>query len=454
MNCNFDEERLTVTKKYYGNKFDFKEIRNYIKSSSKNLFASFQYKNSKTPLIQPRGGFPTFDKQIDLYDSLNKAGADIFPLTIDSNTRLNDYQKATSMLKISEETNRDLLNGYPLISHGFHTTRKLIERHNKPISLRHGTPDARLLVETALASGIYEIEGGPISYVLPYSKNFPMDKSFLYWKYIDKLCSQYSGLNEEISRESFGALTATMVPPIMTIVVQVLEMLLSLEEGVKSFSVSFSQTGSISQDIVLSNVLRKVSNKYVNLFGFKGVTISLVYHQWMGAFPYSKQNSVALINMSSMIGVMIDADKIITKTQDEAFGIPTKESNAESVQQAKYIVGILAGIPSINNEGEESALESAVDEIIGVVLNDKASTLWRKVFNSVKKGYIDIPFSPHIINNNRLVTLRDKNNNIRIYNKGNLPLSTRFEKFEKNQLDANSEIKIVESIMRDINIML
>ena len=155
-----------------------------------------------------------------------------------------------------------------------------------------------------------------------------------------------------------------------------------------------------------------------------------------------------------MIGLMIGADKIITKTQDEAFGIPTKESNSEAVQQSKYIIDKLAGIPSISNMEEELMLEEEVNEIMDAVLNDKASTLWRKVFNSIKKGYIDIPFSPHEINNNRLVTIRDKNSSIRIYNKGNLPLSAKLEKFEKNKLNKDSNVKIVDSLIGDINIML
>jgi len=52
-----------------------------------------------------------------------------------------------------------------------------------------------------------------------------------------------------INRESFGPLSATLQPPLIVIVIQLIEMLLSLEEGVKSFSVSFSQTGSITQDM-------------------------------------------------------------------------------------------------------------------------------------------------------------------------------------------------------------
>ncbi len=83
------------------------------------------------------------------------------------------------MLRLSEENNVDMLNGYPLVNHGYRTTRKMITHFNKPVSLRHGTPDARLLIETAIASGIFEIEGGPITYLLPYSKKtFRLIKPF------------------------------------------------------------------------------------------------------------------------------------------------------------------------------------------------------------------------------------------------------------------------------------
>jgi len=144
------------------------------------------------------------------------------PLTIDSNTRLNDYEMAKKMLALSEETDENMLNGYPLVTHGYRVTRKMVTHYDTPISLRHGTPDARLLVEVALASGIFEIEGGPITYLLPYSKNFPLDKAFLYWKYVEKVCAEYSKLNEPINRESFGPLSATLQPPAIVIVIQIL----------------------------------------------------------------------------------------------------------------------------------------------------------------------------------------------------------------------------------------
>ncbi|AXH09901.1 methylaspartate mutase [Malaciobacter halophilus] len=448
------EEREIIVQNEYADSFDFAEIEEFVKNASKNLFISHNFKNKKKMLVQPRGGFPTYQKQFALNEFFVKANVDVLPLTIDSNTRLNDYAMSKKMLRLSEENEVDMLNGYPLVNHGYRTTRKMITHFDKPVSLRHGTPDARLLVETAIASGIFEIEGGPITYLLPYSKNFPLDKAFLYWKYVEKVCANYSKLNEPINRESFGPLTATLVPPCITIVIQLLEMLLSLEEGVKSFSVSFSQTGSVNQDIVTSAVLKKMARYYAKQIDCDDAQIHLVYHQWMGAFPSNKDYSESLINTSTVIAALVNADKIITKTRDEAFGIPTKEANAKTVANTQYTLKILQGLPNIVDEVEEEILTQEVKSIMEAVFNDSADTLWRKVFNSIKNGTIDVPFSPHIINNNEVVTVRDKNKNIRIIKRGKLPISDKCFEFEKSKCDLNKDAtSIVNDIIHDIGIM-
>jgi len=301
------------------------KVSSFIKGASKDLFISHKFKNSSEILVQPRGGFPTYDKAFKLYEEFKGSNVDVLPLTIDSNTRLNDYASAKKMLRLSEENDVDMLNGYPLVNHGYRTTRKMITHFNTPVSLRHGTPDARLLTEIALASGIFEIQGGPITYLLPCSKNFPLDKAFIYWKYVEKVCAKYSELNEPINRESFRPLSATMQPPVIVLVIQILEMLLSLKEGVKSFSVSFSQTGSFYQDIVSSNVLKKLARKYADDFGHTDVTINLVYHQLMGAFPRNKEHSESLITTSTVIAGLVGADKIITKPKKKLLESPPKK---------------------------------------------------------------------------------------------------------------------------------
>lgn len=446
-------EREAILNNEYIDSFDLPEIKEFISNASKNLFISHKFKNSSNILVQPRGGFPTKRKVFALYDEFVGAGVDVLPLTIDSNTRLNDYATAKKMLELSRESGTDMLNGYPLVTHGYKSTREMIEHFDTPVSLRHGTPDARLLIEVALASGIFEIEGGPITYLLPYSKNFPLDKAFLYWKYVERVCAGYSGLNEPINRESFGPLTATLVPPAITIVIQILEMMLSLEEGVKSFSVSFAQTGSVNQDVVTSAVLKKLARKYANMVGGEDATVHLVYHQWMGAFPSNKEFSDSLINTSTFLAALTRADKIIIKTRDEAFGIPTKESNAQSVANTKYTLNMLKGLPNIVDEAEEENLTNEVNEIMEAVLNDSADTLWRQVFNSIKKGIIDVPFSPHIINHNEVVTIRDAQSNIRILKKGKLPISDRSFAYEQSKIKIPDDSTAVNEIIRGIGIM-
>jgi methylaspartate mutase epsilon subunit len=450
------EEREIILSNEFVDSFDFAEVMEFVKNASKDLFISHHFKNKAKGkmLVQPRGGFPTYKKQFELSEFFVKANVDVLPLTIDSNTRLNDYATAQKMLRLSEENDVDMLNGYPLINHGYRTTRKMITHFNKPVSLRHGTPDARLLIETAIASGIFEIEGGPITYLLPYSKNFPLDKAFLYWKYVERVCANYSGLNEPINRESFGPLTATLVPPSITIVIQLLEMLLSLEEGVKSFSVSFAQQGSMLQDAVTSEVLMKLAKQYAEEIGCGDAAIHLVYHQWMGAFPTNKDYAEQLINMSTVIAKLVGADKIITKTREEAAGIPTKEANAKTVANTQYTLGILNGLPKIVDAEEEEILTLEVRAIMEAVFNDPADTLWRKVFNSIKNGIIDVPFSPHIINHNNMITIRDAQKNIRIIDRGNVPIPDRCFDYEKAQCDLTKDTtSIVNDIVHDIGIM-
>ena len=448
------EEREIILSNEYVDTFDFAEVAEFVKNASKELFISHHFKKKNKMLVQPRGGFPTYKKQFALYEFFVDANVDVLPLTIDSNTRLNDYATSKKMLRLSEENDVDMLNGYPLVNHGYRTTRKMITNFNKPVSLRHGTPDARLLIETAIASGIFEIEGGPITYLLPYSKNFPLDKAFLYWKYVERVCANYSKLNEPINRESFGPLTATLVPPSITIVIQLLEMLLSLEEGVKSFSVSFAQQGSMNQDIVTGAVLKKLAKYYAEQINCGDAAIHLVYHQWMGAFPMNKDYAEQLINMATVIASMVGADKIITKTREEASGIPTKEANAKTVANTQYTLGILNGLPNVVDEEEEEMLTLQVKAIMEAVFNDPADTLWRKVFNSIKNGIIDVPFSPHIINHNNMITIRDAKKNIRIIKRGNVPIPDKCYAYDKAQCDLTKDTtSIVNDIIHDIGIM-
>jgi methylaspartate mutase epsilon subunit len=417
-------------------------------------FATHILKKKKI-IVQPRGGFPTYIKQKKLSESLSKAGADFIPLTIDSLTRHNEYQKALQESKKSNK-HQNFLNGYPLVSLGEKITKKIFKNIHKPISLRHGTPDPKVLVEVALLSGITEIEGGALTYLLPYARDYPLDKALFNWQYVDRLCAIVSKNKRIINRESFGPLTATMVPPFMVITIQLIELLLAAEQGVKSFSLSYGQTGSDIQDIAISNVMKKLAKKYLKRFNFK-LDIFIVYHQWMGAFPYEKEKAIKLIKNSSIIAKQSQVDKIITKTFDEAFGIPSVKNNSKCVKIVKKELQkniILERFKKKNLTIEKEKLKTQVEFLLEKIFSIKKLTFWETIYEAVRVGYIDVPYSTHYENANKLLALRDEQGAIRVLKKGNVPIDINFLTYEKNKL---SKIKLKNSykkIIEDINFMI
>lgn len=417
-------------------------------------------KRGRAPYTQPRGGLPLFDAQRELTRTLDRAGADFLPLTIDSYSRHNQYDTAAELLARSEEEGVNYLNGYPLVVHGWELSRELYRDITKPISLRHGTPDARLLVETALATGITEIEGGGLCYCLPYSEGFPIDRCLLYWQYVDRICAIHSTVDAPIHRESFGPLTATMVPPAMVIAIQVIEALLAAEQGVLSFSVSLGQTGSTVQDIAAAQVLRKLAREQLDRYGFETMRLSLVFHQWMGQFPTDRFAASALIACSAQTACLVSADKLVVKTVDEALGIPDPESNGEAVRAVKYVFDRFGSPPGTTSpmiEAEVELIESETRSILGAIFALPGDAFWESVYRAFRLGWLDVPYSSHAENANALITMRDLNGSIRIRDVGKVPISERDLVQERALLEARSQAhgmnSIFQRLLADINIM-
>ena len=145
-----------------------------------------------TLLVQPRAGVALVEEHIRLLKYLEtEGGADLLPTTIDAYTRQNRYAEAAKGIEKSTTSGASMLNGFPAVNHGVDGCRRVTESLTKPVQIRHGTPDARLLAEITLAGGFTSFEGGGISYNIPYVKNVPLRKSLADWQYVDRLCGYY-----------------------------------------------------------------------------------------------------------------------------------------------------------------------------------------------------------------------------------------------------------------------
>ncbi|WP_203416445.1 hypothetical protein, partial [Paracoccus sp. MKU1] len=154
-------------------------------------------------LLQPRAGVALLREHIALLNGLAPY-CDVLPTTIDAYTRHNRYAEAQEGIDRSRAAGTSLLNGFPAVNHGVDGCRRLVEAVEKPVQVRHGTPDARLLAEITLCAGFSSYEGGGISYNIPYAKRVALERSIRHWQYCDRLVGRYEEAGIRINREPFG----------------------------------------------------------------------------------------------------------------------------------------------------------------------------------------------------------------------------------------------------------
>ncbi len=425
---------------------DFEESIPFLKTIPEEKNFAVKLEKAKTQkartLVQPRAGVPLLNKHIELLHYLENAGADFLPSTIDSYTRQNRYIEADNGIKESMMNDRALLNGFPCVNYGVSGCRQVYDAVNLPLQARHGTPDARLLSEIIHAAGWTSNEGGAISYNLPYAKSVSLEDSISYWQYSDRLVGYYEENGVHINREPFGPLTGTLVPPSISNTIGIIEALLAAEQGVKSITVGYGMGGNIIQDVAAIRSLEEQTQEYLEKFGYKDVLVTTVFHQWMGGFPHDETEALGLISLSSTVGALSGATKMITKTPHESVGIPTKEANAQGIKASKLVTRLLCDqkFPNCKElEDEISQIKKEVACLMDAVLKVGDGDLAQGVVNAFSQGLIDVPFAPSKYNAGLILPVRDNDGFIRIFEFGNLAFTDEIKKFHKDKIEERAK---------------
>lgn len=390
-------------------------------------------------LIQPRAGVALYDEHIKLLQYLETEGeADLLPTTIDSYTRLNRYKEAEVGIQKSKETGRSMLNGFPALNYGVEICRQVTSSVHSPVQVRHGTPDARLLTEIAIAGGFTSYEGGGISYNIPYSKNHSLESTISFWQYADRLVGMYEEAGVSINREPYGPLTGTLVPPCISHSVAILEALLAATQGVKDITVGYGQCGNLIQDVSAIAALKELTRKYLDKHGFTDVRVTTVFHQWMGGFPQDEAKAFGVISWGAAAAVLSKASKVIVKTPHEAMGVPTKEANAAGLKATKQIVSMLRD-QSLTNIPAVLAEKAIIIQEVECILT-KVEELGKGDFAvgtvaAFEAGVIDIPFAPSKFNAGKIMPARDNDGAVRLLDTGNLPFPPSLVDFHKQKMN-------------------
>ncbi|WP_067687300.1 methylaspartate mutase [Nocardia jejuensis] len=399
--------------------------------------------------IQPRCGVGGHEEMRTLLHQLTQlADPDVLSLTIDSHTRLQRFDSALRCLNTHPET----LNGYPLVTHGWRHGRDLNESIAAPLEIRHGSPDARILFDVAIASGITSFEGGGISYNLPYSKDVPLARSLAAWREVDERCGRLAEHGVVVDRELFGTLTAVLVPPSISLAISMLEAISAASAGVKCISVAYPQGGNLEQDVAALQAISILSARYLP----DEVSVFPVLHEFMGAFPRTRDGAEALILYGAFAARLGGAAKLITKTYQEAAGIPDVHANAAGIRLAR-----LANAPVFEfaeHDTHRCALElewivQEVDELIGPLLHGGLTDA--AIVDAFANGTLDIPFSASRHAHSAVIPRRDRSGAVRYHDAGALGLSARTRRRHQQQLDApvpqHRSDGLFASLKRDID---
>ena len=324
-------------------------------------------------IIQPRCGVGSPDVQLDLFVALQSEGASALSFQVDSLTRNNNYlgvdeaMGGRSLGRSSSIADTSMLNGYPMVNHGVTPLRHIAGDVQTPLQTRHSTRDPRLLAEISFAGGVSSFEGGAISYNIPYFRDYPLDQSIAAWQYVDRLTGLYHDLyGIVLDREFFGALTATLVPPSLALATNILEAALAAQQGVLSVSLGYAEQGNRTQDIAACRTLRIIAEDFLARLGFRDVSISIVFHQYMAGFPRNRQRATSLIRNSATTAALADATRVLTKTPAEAFHLPSLADNIDGVRLARE---------GIDTADATRLNESRIDEEAGIIRRETMALL-------------------------------------------------------------------------------
>jgi methylaspartate mutase epsilon subunit len=436
-----DKQRAEILKEWpTGKEVSAVELftpNNYFQERSLDHLLWKNKMNKGFPLLQPRTGVADIEQQTSKLRFLEEHGSNVSSVQLDAASRSKMYKMAEVGVELSKQRKTSQLNGFPIPIYGVSKVRTMVNSMSNPFQLRGGGPDHRFTYEIALRAGIHALEGGFICYCLPYDKLTNPVESLRNWQYIDRLCSRYKQRhNVNINREYFGVLTATLIEPSIAIVINIIQAIMSAQQGVVSITVGYAEQGNRTQDIAAINMLNELTNFYLKKFGYHHCRLTTVFHQFMAAFPEDYERASDLIFNSSITAAKAGATKMMVKTPVEAIKIPTRYDNADALDICRK--GFAASSLVIPNYKmiaiEKKLIEKEVHQIMNAVIEEGNGSIARGAVKSIESGVIDIPWSPSVFNANKVSTLRDVDGAVRFNHFGNLPFDTEIKELHQEKV--------------------
>jgi methylaspartate mutase epsilon subunit len=406
------------------------ESKNFMKVTEKAR------REGKT-LIWPRAGTPVLEDEIALVKTLVEAGIRHIPVTIDSYTRLSQFDKAQQALEESIRTGRPMLNGYPIVNYGVKNTRKLVESVEAAFSPRGAT---KLAMEIALASGMTAAGKSSFLEFGSYEKRTTLEQCFEASQYTNRLAGYYADRRAIITTDLHGWVPSGVFPFSVNIAGMIVDALVAAEQGVKSIVPQTHCVGHMAQDIAWMRLIPKLLREYLDRFGYRDVVVPGILANQLPLFPVPQGmgGAFAYLNYTAMVAALAEAEAVFVRTIDEGAGVATKESHALSYESANWILivvrtqkikFVIEGV-----ETEEKITELEVRAILDKLLELGEGDIVIGSVKGVEAGVLDSPFSPNINVKGNVLGVRDITGACRYLEFGNLPIPDEIKEFHREKI--------------------
>jgi methylaspartate mutase epsilon subunit len=394
--------------------------------------------------VWPRAGTPVLEDEIKLVKTLVNAGIRHIPVTLDSYTRLLQFEKVQQALEETIRTGRILLNGYPIVNHGVKNTRKVVESVDAAFSPRGA---GKLAMEIALASGMTAAGKSPFLEFGSYEKNRTLADCIAASQYTNRLAGYYTERGAIITTDLHGFVPSGVFPLSVNLACLIADSLIAAEQGVKSIIPQVHFNGHIAQDIAWTRLIPKLMREYLNRFGYKDVIIpgTMVNQIPLFPVPQGMGGAFAYMNYSAMVAALAETQAAYVKTIDEGAGVPSIEAHAVSYETANWIFNVVRTqkieFEIKDVETEERITEAEVKAILEKVLELGDGDIVVGSIEGVEAGVIDSPFCPNIHVKDNVLGIRDSRGACRYLQFGNLPIPEEIKEFHREKVAEREQIE-------------
>jgi methylaspartate mutase epsilon subunit len=388
----------------------------------------------------PRQGTPLVDDEIAMIRSLNELGIHLLPFTTDSYTRNLQLDKVEKGLEESLKTGKAALNGYPIINHGVKTNRKVVEACDGALDPRSSRIGQGLVGEIAFASGMNAFPNSFFGWIAGYDKKATVEECIETAQYAGRLIGYYADHGVTITTDTHGWLPNFVIPMSVNIATQIIESLISAEQGVKSVFCQANMQGCLAQDLGDMRALPKLMRHYLDKFGHTDVNIAGLFGSQSPLFPFpqSMGSAFGYIGFTALTAALGGCDVVSVKTVDEAAGVPSMDSHRESYRAAQWILGVWRDQKlEVDNEAirkEEEVTTAEVHAILDKVVEMGNGDIAVGTVKAVEAGVLDSPMSINIHAQDKVLGIRDNDGACRYLDFGNLPIPEDIKDFHRQKV--------------------